>query len=57
MTILLFRANAILSRHATFYCVAPQNRVKGFSVMRDGTQILSVMLDRAQISRVRRDRV
>ena len=57
MTILLFRANAILSRHATFYCVAPQNRVKGFSVMRDGTQILSVMRDRAQSSRVSCDRV
>ena len=48
MTILLFRASAILSRHATFYCVAPQNRVKGFSVKHDGTQLLSVMRDRAQ---------
>ena len=28
---------------------------KGFSVTRDGTHIISVMRDRAQISRVRRD--
>jgi len=28
---------------------------KGFPVIRDGTQIISVMRDRAQISRVRRD--
>ena len=28
---------------------------KGFSVIRDGTEIISVMRDRAQISRVRRD--
>ena len=32
-----------------------QQVAKGYSITRDGTQIISVMHDQAQISRVRRD--
>ena len=36
-------------------CFSVNRVAKGFSVTRGGTQIISVMRDRAQMSRVRRD--
>jgi len=44
-----------LSCKAMFILTYNNRVAKGFCVMRDGAQIISVIRDRAQISRVRRD--